>query len=169
MKLRPVVPDHLSGKLRHKKRFGVEVDAMPGGFVCSAPMKGKTTASAVWDVMRESLDIRSLLSSSQRKFYKAYAPSRLKLRTLKPLGPITLLKLRWQPPGFDRRMVVEFWPYPDGSRIVELSTKCLPNEALDVALRTRAFLSQNGVNLSGEQQTKTKTALEYFASGIAAT
>ena len=28
----------------------------------------------------------------------------------------------------------------------------------------RAFLSQKGIDLTGEQQTKTKTALEYFAS-----
>ena len=27
----------------------------------------------------------------------------------------------------------------------------------------RAFLAGQGVNLSGEQQTKTKTALEFFA------
>src|SRR5205085_3063036 len=40
VKLRPVVPDQLSPKLRKTDGFGVEVDAMPGGFVCSASMKG---------------------------------------------------------------------------------------------------------------------------------
>jgi hypothetical protein len=29
---------------------------------------------------------------------------------------------------------------------------------------TRAYLERNNVDLEGEQQTKTKTALEYFAS-----
>ena len=30
------------------------------------------------------------------------------------------------------------------------------------ATRMRAFLSEKGIDLTGEQQTKTKTALEYF-------
>jgi hypothetical protein len=61
------------------------------------------------------------------------------------------------------------WLYPDGSRILELSTKCKPKEAFDVAAETRAYLSECGVNLEGEQQTKTRTALEYFTGGLGAT
>jgi hypothetical protein len=37
-----------------------------------------------------------------------------------------------------------------------------------VAARTRAYLSERGVNLSGEQQTKTRTALEYFSQQLGA-
>jgi hypothetical protein len=33
--------------------------------------------------------------------------------------------------------------------------------------RALAYLSERGVNLSGEEQTKTRTALEYFSSQIA--
>ena len=32
----------------------------------------------------------------------------------------------------------------------------------------KAFLGGRGLDLSGEQQTKTKTALEYFAATLAA-
>jgi len=56
--------------------------------------------------------------------------------------------------------------YPDGSRIRELSTKCRPEEAFQVAAETRAYLGGRSVNLSGEQQTKTRTALEYFAEEL---
>ncbi len=42
VKLRPVVPDELPRKLRRSPSFGVEVDAMPGGFVCSALDEGIT-------------------------------------------------------------------------------------------------------------------------------
>jgi hypothetical protein len=59
------------------------------------------------------------------------------------------------------------WFYPDGTRILELSTKCAPVEAFQVAAEARAFLEQRGVDLSGEQQTKTRTALEYFTSLVA--
>ena len=65
-------------------------------------------------------------------------------------------------------MVAELWLYPDGSRILELSTKCAPREAFQVAVEARAFLTGRGVDLAGEQQTKTKTALEFFAQELAA-
>ena len=39
IKLRPVVPDQLPARLRRDPMFGVEVDAMPGGFVCSSTLK----------------------------------------------------------------------------------------------------------------------------------
>jgi hypothetical protein len=60
------------------------------------------------------------------------------------------------------------WLYPDGARIFELSTKCLPTEAFQVATETRVYLGERGVDLSGEQQTKTRTALEFFAGELAA-
>ena len=63
--------------------------------------------------------------------------------------------------------MAELWLYPDNSMILELSTKCLPSEAFQVAAETRAFLGEHGIDLSGEQETKTKTALEYFAAAAA--
>ena len=57
--------------------------------------------------------------------------------------------------------------YPDGSRILELSTKCEPSEAFDVAAATRAFLSSRGIDLGSEQQTKTRSALEFFSKQLA--
>jgi hypothetical protein len=62
--------------------------------------------------------------------------------------------------------VSEAWLYPDGARILELSTKCPPAEMFDIAMRARAHLAGLGVNLSGEQQTKTKTALEFFSQRL---
>jgi hypothetical protein len=59
------------------------------------------------------------------------------------------------------------WLYPDNTRILELSTKCKPSKAFKVAAETRAFLESRGVDLSGEQQTKTRTALEFFAKELA--
>jgi hypothetical protein len=64
--------------------------------------------------------------------------------------------------------VAELWLYPDGSRILELSTKCAPAEAFDVAAESRAFLAEQGVDLSGEQQTKTSTALAFFSRNLRA-
>ena len=58
------------------------------------------------------------------------------------------------------------WLYPDGARVVELSTKCLPGQGLDVAIELREFLASKGIPLDGEQTTKTKTALEFFSAEL---
>jgi hypothetical protein len=104
-----------------------------------------------------------LLTKEQRELYGAHAPEGVQLDDLAVLGPINVLKLRFEPPDYGRRLVAELWNYPDGSRILELSTKCETNEAFEVAARTRVFLASHGVDLLAEQQTKTKTALEFFA------
>ena len=46
------------------------------------------------------------------------------MNALVPLGPTFLLRIKHQPKAFDRRIIVELWLYPDGSRIFEISTKC---------------------------------------------
>ena len=60
------------------------------------------------------------------------------------LGPITVLKLKFAPDGYDGSPVAELWLYRDNSMILELSTKCAPSEAFQVAAETRAFLTQEG-------------------------
>lgn len=167
VKLRPVVPGQLSEELRRSSSFGVEVDAMPGGFVCSASFKGATTAAEVREVVKGDRPPRRLFSKDQRAFYTQHAPDGLGLDDLTVLGPINLMKLKFEPEGFQRRTVAELWLYPDGSRILELSTKCRPTEMFQVAAEARAFLVSRGVDVGGEQQTKTKTALEYFAGLLA--
>ena len=73
------------------------------------------------------------------------------------------MKLKGVPPGYGRKLVVELWLYPDGARILELSTKCAPSEAFQVAVETRAFLMERGVRPSAGQQTKTRKALAFFS------
>jgi hypothetical protein len=169
VKLRPVIPDELPDSIRKSRRMVVEVDAMPGGYVCSASLKGAPAANGVKAVAAGDRPIRKLFSKEQRAFFTSHAPEGVGLDDLSVLGPINLLKLKFSPRGYARRLVAELWLYPDGSRILELSTKCLPTEAFDVAAETRAFLAKQGVDLSGEQHTKTKTALEYFSRTMAAT
>jgi hypothetical protein len=168
VKLRPVVPDDLPSGLRKDKNLVVEVDAMPGGYVCSASLKGAPVGGGVKAVATGDRPISKLFSKEQQAFYTAHAPDGIGLDDLTVLGPINLMKLKFSPRGYGRRLVAELWLYPDGSRILELSTKCAPAEAFDVAAETRAFLSSQGVDQSGEQQTKTKTALEFFSRNLKA-
>jgi hypothetical protein len=168
VKLRPVDPAGLPDELRQSPHVGVEVDAMPGGYVCSASLKAKATATNVRAVANGKAPIRSIFSKEQRAFYMAHAPDGLKLKELSVLGPIFVLKQNFTPPDLGRRLTAELWFYPDGSRILELSTKCTAADAFQVAAEARSYLLGKGVNLDGRQETKTKAALTYFSKQLAA-
>jgi hypothetical protein len=168
VKLRPIVPDELPPTVRNAKAMVVEVDAMPGGYVCSASFKGALVTPQVRQVAAGERPIRKLFSKQQRAFYQAHAPDGVGLDDLTVLGPITVLKLKFFPKDLGRRMVAEVWLYPDGERILELSTKCPPSEGFQVAAESRAYLADLGVDLYGKQQTKTRTALEYFSRTLGA-
>lgn len=167
VKLRPVVPSDLPDSLRTDPAFNVEVDAMPGGFVCSGTLKGVPRPGAILGHVHGEAALRKVFSKQQRAFFAEHAPEGVALDDLRVLGPIFVLKLKFAPKEFGRRLVAEMWLYPDGSRILELSTRCGTNEAFEVAAEARAFLTSRGVDLSGEQQTKTRTALEFFAKELA--
>jgi hypothetical protein len=164
VKLRPVKPDDLSLEMRRSANVKVEVDAMPRGFVCSASMKGKSSAADVRRVILGEEKINFLFSKEQREFYRSHAPEGLKLNNLAILGPINILKLQFAPRGLSRNFVAELWLYPDGTRILELSTKCTPATAFQVATECRIYLSKHGIDLTAEQQPKTNKALKYFSS-----
>ena len=168
VKLRPVEPGEIPQRLRRSPAFGVEIDAMPGGFVCSASMKrAMVPGGAVKESIRGDRPLRKLFSKEQRAFYAEHAPEGLGFDDLAVLGPIFVLKLKWAPAGLPRKLVAEFWLYPDDSRILELSSKCPPADAFTAAAEMRAFLAGHGVDLAGEQATKTRRALEFFAGRAA--
>jgi len=162
VKLRPVVPQELPARLRQSRDFVVEVDAMPGGFVCSGTLKAVPRAP-VRETLEAGGSVRKLLSKEQRSYYEAHAPEGVGLDDLARLGPIFVLKLKGVPKGFNRKLVAELWQYPDGTRILELSTKCLPAEAFQVAAEARGFLAEHGIQGGTGQSTKTRKALEFFS------
>ncbi len=166
VKLRPVVPDELPDDVRRSRAVGVEVDAMPRGYVCSASMKGTASNLDIREAVTGTRPVRKLFSKEQRTFLSAHAPQEVELDELSILGPIFVLKLKFRPREYQRKLVAEMWLYPDGSRIFELSTKCLPQEAFQVGIEARVYFESLGIDLSADQQTKTKAALDFFAAEL---
>ena len=169
VKLRPVVPEQVPKRLRKSPAFVVEVDAVPGSFVCSGTLKAKVDNAEVRNIAFGRTSLESLLSDEQRKLFTEHAPEGITLDDLAVLGPILVLKLKFQPEGYAGQMVLEVWSYPDSSRVLELSTKCKPREAFQVAAETRVFLTKRGIDLAGDQETKTKKALAFFAQRLGVT
>jgi hypothetical protein len=136
---------------------------MPGAVMCSGSLRGRTNNSDVNLVLQSKLPIRKLFSKAQRVLFKKHAPQGLSMDSLTPLGPINVAKLKFEHPGFKRFLVAEAWFYPDASRVLELSTRCAPDQAFQVLAELKAFLTQRGIRLTGKQETKTRKALAYFS------
>ncbi|MGA8393778.1 MAG: hypothetical protein WB775_16745 [Burkholderiaceae bacterium] len=168
IKLRPVDPSTIDPDLRRSAAFKIEVDAMPGGFVCSASFKGSCTGQEVLDVSAGKMPLRKLFSKEQRTFYDTHAPASVTMDKLVLLGPTFLLKAKHQPKAkdFDRPIVLEVWIYPDGSMVIEVSTKCLPKEAFKVATDFKDYVTRNGIALVADQSAKTRTALEFYTARL---
>jgi hypothetical protein len=169
VKLRPVVPDTLSESLRMSADFVVEVDAMRGGFVCSGSYKHRLAKPLVRRVALGQVPIRKVFSKGQRAFFAEHAPENVGLDDLVIMGPVFVLKLPFVAKEYARKIVAEMWLYPDGTRLLELSTKCAPPQAFDVAAQMVAYLDERGVVRDRDPQTKTKTALQFFANSLAGT
>lgn len=166
VKLRPVVPGELPAGIRKSTGFRVEVDALPGGYVCSATLKRPLDRDAVRAALAGDRPVRKLFSKEQRAFFADHVEGGVELDDLVALGPILVLKLRFTPGDLGRKLVAELWTYPDGSRVLELSTRCGTGDAFQVAAEMRAFLASRQVDVTGEQETKTRKALTYFARAM---
>lgn len=166
VKLRPVDPATVDRELRRSGSFKTEVDVVPGGFVCSGSLKGKCTGREVLDATRGRMSVDELFSREQHAYFAEHAPAGIALGSLVAFGPILVLKaLRWVK-RLDRRLVVEAWFYPDGSRNLEISAKCGPSELVPAATELKEYLAGLGVRLTAGQQTKTRAAMEFFRAEL---
>jgi hypothetical protein len=165
VKLRPVVPAELPERLRHMREFIVEVDAMHTGYVCSGSLKG-LARQPLREALAAGTPLRKVFTKEQRAFFDTHAPEGIALDDLTQLGPIFVMKIKGVPPGYNRKFVIELWLYPDGGRILELSTKCAPAEAFQVAAELRGFLAERGIEPARGQSTKTRKALSFFSQAL---
>jgi hypothetical protein len=164
VKLRPVNPGAIPAALRHSREFVVEVDAMPGSFVCSGALKARLGAHDVERAMARRRPLRTLFSGLQLRTLAARLPRQAGIDYLAILGPVDARRRKLVPAGLDRALLVEQWTFPDDSRILELSTRCRPDAVLPVAARMAGVLRAHGVDLTGPQQTKTHATLDFFST-----
>ena len=132
-------------------------------------MKHVLDPTNVKDAVAGRIPIHRLYSKEQRALYAEHAPEGIGLDDLSILGPILVLKVKFAPKGYDRRLAAELWMYPDNAMLLELSTRCAPSEAFQMAMELRIFLTARGIDLTAEQETKTKKALEFFSQRLQAT
>ncbi|MCM3882315.1 CYTH domain-containing protein [Frankia sp. R82] len=167
VKLRPVVPQGLPPRLRQRRDFVVEVDGMPGGYVCSGALKSRLDAKVAKGAVNGRRSLRALFTGPQLRLLRTHVKGKFDVEDLMVLGPVQAYRRTLDLTGHPGLLLAERWVFPDGSEILELSTRCAPRAALRAAASTAAVLGHHGIDLGGPQRTKTRVTLEYFTGQLA--
>jgi hypothetical protein len=155
--LRPVVPHELAPEVCLSPRFRLDVEALPGFYVCSGTLRGTTDERALDAAIAGRRPIARVLSGKQRSLLAERAPA-VDPGDLRALGPLDLLRLKVRPDGAPRRLGIEIWTYPDRSRVVVVSARAKRANALAMVGELRSYLVDRGIGLSAVQQTKVRAA-----------
>lgn len=162
VKLRPIDPDGVPVDLRRCEDFTVEVDVTPDSFICSGALKRRLSRDAVERAVEDRSRLRSLFSEQQIALLDSRLSGRVAIDDLDALGPVEVHRTRPRDGEPGRGLELQEWMYPDGSRLLEVSTRCTAEDLLQTAVRAKAFLDQNGIAQSGPCPTKADTTLDYF-------
>ena len=166
VKFRPIRSSGVSKGWRRVDGFKLEADWIGDRVVCSASLTSKQDRNEILDVASGGRRIDKLFSADQERFLTEFFNKGVDLSALRVLGPTHVLYWKLEHQSFDQPLCVEEWRLPNGADLVEISIRVPPSSAHRAQKAFHASLRAIGVNPDGVQQTKTRTALEYFADAL---
>jgi hypothetical protein len=146
VKIRPVNPDNVDDKWRDIEDFKLEADSVGDRVLMSASLKAKQKKDAIGKVVDGKNHIADLFSKKQKKFLAEFYDGAVDLDDLTILGPVEILRADIDRPGIAYELTGEYWSLPDGSKLLELSIKCPPEEAVVARQVFEAFLAGHGLD-----------------------
>ena len=161
-KLRPVVPAEVSEKWRATSGFTIEAEVAPGLDMYTAALKCFRRQGHLQETLGGQRTVQALFSKRQRAMLRECGAAKIAWPSLQAHGPVSVLRVRGAAQRLGLRVVVELWRYPDGSSIVEVSTKVPPSDLAEASARLSA-LHELGFEIADEQETKTERTLTFFA------
>jgi len=166
VKFRPVEAASVSDDWQRSNGFKLEADWVGDRVVCSASLTDPQKRDEIDEVAKGKRAIGKLFSNDQERFLGEFYKGSVKFGDLRVMGPIRVL--RWKPKdkAFPHEVTLEEWRLPNGEEMVEVSIKSSPSEALQARKDFDAHLRGRGLDPEGAQETKTRTALEYFATTL---
>lgn len=143
--------------------FKLEADCVGDRIACSASLTQLQQRDEIDEVAEGRRAIDKLFSREQERFLAEFYGEPIDFGRLCVMGPIRVLRWKLEHKRFDHELTVEEWRLPNGDDLVEVSIKTTPDEAADAQAAFNAHLEELGLDPAGAQETKTRTALEYFA------
>jgi hypothetical protein len=162
VKFRPVESRDIAPEWRETEGFKLEADSVGDRVVCSASLTALQGRDEIKEVAEGARPIEKLFTKEQERFLQAFSKP-VDFSTLKALGPIRVLRWKTRHKGFPYELSSEEWRLPDGTDLLEVSIKVKPGDAEKARGAFDSHLKTLGLDPAGAQETKTRTALEYFA------
>ena len=165
VKLRTSVPRELPKSVARLPNLCVELDALPYETQWCASVRSRPRRLPLRPDGRIGRRRRQgwghIFSADQQAFLARLAEDPALVAEIRPFGPASVRRFRGQAAGLPR-VAVESWTYPDGYRLVELSTKCAPRRAHHTAQQLRRLLVAHQIAPRRTQLSKTEISLRRF-------
>jgi hypothetical protein len=143
--------------------FKLEADCVGERAVCSASLTHVQQRDEIDEVAEGKRSIEKLFCGDQERFMVQFSKHPVDFDKLCIMGPIRVLRWKLEHKDFPHELTVEEWRLPDGDELVEVSIKVPPDEAPAGRRAFERHLTELKLDPNGAQETKTRTALEYFA------
>lgn len=153
----------VSPEWRKLDGFKLEADCVGDRAVFSSSLTQLQKRDEIDEVAKGKRAIHRLFSGDQERFFHEVYKGRTGLENLCVMGPIRVLRWKLEHRNFPHRLTVEEWRLPNGDDLVEVSIKVPPAEARRAQKAFNDHLEEFGLDPQGAQETKTRTALQYFA------
>jgi hypothetical protein len=163
VKFRPVDAAKISNEWKQLKGFKLEADCVGKRVVCSASLTVIQKRDEIDEVAKTRRPIVKLYSNEQERFLREFYGKSVDFAKLCVMGPIRVLRWKLEHKSFPHELTVEEWRLPDGDELVEASIKTSPDAAPEAWKEFEKHLKSFGLDTKGAQETKTRTALRYFA------
>ena len=163
IKIRPVDPGKVSKVWLETAGFKLEADSTGERVVCSASLTVKQKRDKISEVAKHKRPIQKLFSNAQERFLSEYYPRPIDFAALMVMGPIRVLRWKTKHRKFAHELTTEEWRLTDGEDLLEVSIKVEPGQAATAHKAFENHLRELRLDPAGAQETKTRTALEYFA------
>lgn len=164
VKFRQVDATNIAEEWRRLKGFKLEADCVGDRVICSASLTGPQKRREITDVANGKRPIEKLFSKNQETFFAEFYKGTVDFGKLHVLGPIRVLRWKLKQKGFAHELTLEEWRLPDGEDLVEVSIKTSPGKASQAQKDFDEHLRARGLDPKGAQETKTRTALNYFVA-----
>ena len=164
VKLRPFTRPELDSALATNDDLKCELDRDPDGATSACSLKVDQEEGQIDEVAAGERQLRTLFSSEQELMYAAHGPG-ISMTELEPLGPIPARVWTLRTDEVSEKVTAELWYMPDGSQVLELSTKVDLEDADDAMDDLLDFVADRDIDLDATQESKTKRALLGFVAG----
>jgi hypothetical protein len=166
VKFRPIDPGKVGNKWRKFPDFKIEADASETSFVKSASFSMPVQKGHIKRVVANEKPIAAIFTPEQRKFIQSTANHKIDFESLVALGPLLAQRWKFQDPGCPWPITAELWKRDDGERLMEMSIKAPSAQAAAAMGGFMAFLAEVGAERDKGQLTKTRWALDHYASKL---